>query len=517
MAGNCSVWQRDDKSSIPIGPHDAPAEAVRRQKKVLDIASSSTNLLTTDHDHVPQHIVPSVTVEIDTEKDEPISFYSGKVHVSLKCAIYEPSTALRHAAEFRKLYLESGKQQPYVFQYSDGGGDHNNQFVQVQLSYIALALNLGLDGFTAARTPPYLSVLNPAERVMATLNLSLYGVALGQSNLTFDEMHLVKGLTSKNKWRLAQEKETHKPENDRIDYAALSLKASKEARDLITSRLKAVEYGEGKVNVYHSVPQREIDSLYDQLNQIDDEINWTKPNLSKSEVMKGKKVQKFYKDHINDLQYFFQFKKCSEIDCEHCFDVSDLEIHKQFGWFPAPKVDEDDSRKFCSFQAAVLKSTTEEKANETCRPSAILKENTYKLPKAPFKMEINRARRVVICRECNKGRILFSTQKLTPDQQDFLDDFISNNSFVCGSFLIPEDHPYNKVVYQIASNCCTISMTALYFSAFQKKVKGYLSICSYCQAMDDYAVENDNFKGLPRCESCKLKNVYVPKRMQKKK
>ena len=117
-----TVVMLDDKAAIPVGPPGAPVSATRRQRAVLQTGSAELN--STDHDHVVQHLTPSVSVV----KDAPLSsnshaWYSGVPEVIIKCAIFEPSNAFRHATEISRRLVNETK--PLLFGITDGGSDHN--------------------------------------------------------------------------------------------------------------------------------------------------------------------------------------------------------------------------------------------------------------------------------------------------------------------------------------------------------------------------------------------------------
>ena len=99
------------------------------------------------------------------------SWYSGKVHISLKEGTFEPSSPIRHASELISLIETDVQSKPILFLYTDGGPDHRLTFIAVQLSLISLFLQLDLDYLYAARTAPYHSWRNPVERIMSVINL----------------------------------------------------------------------------------------------------------------------------------------------------------------------------------------------------------------------------------------------------------------------------------------------------------------------------------------------------------
>lgn len=156
-----------------------------------------------------------------------------------------------------------------------------------------------------------------------------------------------------------------------------------------------------------------------------------------------------------------------------------------------------------------------EKPTENCRPSASENGVLNKLPKPRFKPEINRARRVIQCTECHKGRLLFSEKRLNPETKDALETALISQGFVCGYELFPDDDPLNNVIFQLSNNCCKKPMTAMYYATKKKGIKGFKPICSTCQAEEPFAVEEKTFAGLPRCTDCQEKRLFIQHRVKK--
>ena len=75
----------------------------------------------------------------------------------------QPSSALRHAAEVHSILIPKIGNRSVLLVYTDGGPDHRLTFFSVQLSLIALFLNLNLDLLVVARTAHYHSWRNPVE------------------------------------------------------------------------------------------------------------------------------------------------------------------------------------------------------------------------------------------------------------------------------------------------------------------------------------------------------------------
>ena len=75
-------------------------------------------------------------------------------------------------------YISILETKPMLLIYTDGGPDHRLTYLSVQLSLIALFLQLDLDVLIAARTAPCHSWANPVERVMSIVNLGLQCVGM---------------------------------------------------------------------------------------------------------------------------------------------------------------------------------------------------------------------------------------------------------------------------------------------------------------------------------------------------
>lgn len=167
----------DDKHNIKVGEPGFPVAAVDRGKEV--VVGTGTKFIVGDHDFTKAKITPSVALICDVPESLSESFYRGKVFVTYKDSIFQPSTPYRHAAELEKVLTCTDKTKPILCLYTDGGPDHRNTFLTVQISLVSLFLKLDLDMLVAARTAPQNSYRNPVERVMSVINFGLHSVAPG--------------------------------------------------------------------------------------------------------------------------------------------------------------------------------------------------------------------------------------------------------------------------------------------------------------------------------------------------
>ncbi|CAG8505300.1 11145_t:CDS:2 [Gigaspora margarita] len=90
----------NDKHKIPIGEDVAVSTGVRNQRTIV---SQESILAAADHDFSKLSLTPSVIFFISIPNDISGSFYDGQVFVSYKDTVFEPSTAIRHSAEFLKV------------------------------------------------------------------------------------------------------------------------------------------------------------------------------------------------------------------------------------------------------------------------------------------------------------------------------------------------------------------------------------------------------------------------------
>lgn len=118
----CSVCFMDDKASIPIGSPGAPLSATRRQRTILQAGVGQSGLNSLDHDNAVMHLTPSVSILL-SPPETPGGWYAGSPEIILKDAIFQPSSAFRHAAELKIRLTNENFAHPFLFLGTDGGPD----------------------------------------------------------------------------------------------------------------------------------------------------------------------------------------------------------------------------------------------------------------------------------------------------------------------------------------------------------------------------------------------------------
>src|SRR6266540_1869365 len=166
----------DDKHRCKISESGSPVTAVERRKQI--VVSKNMTFIVSDHDFTKCSLISSVSMICNIPALINDSFYRGKVHISLKDPIFQPSNSLRHITELYNILLQTGQNNPFLILYTDGGPDHKITYLRVQLSLIAIFKALDLDYLVAVRTPPGHSWKNPVERIMSILNLGMQSIGL---------------------------------------------------------------------------------------------------------------------------------------------------------------------------------------------------------------------------------------------------------------------------------------------------------------------------------------------------
>lgn len=126
----------DDKHRIKIREPNFPVAAAERGRHVL--VGPNETFEVADHDFTKFSVVPSVSFVINIPETIEGSWYKGEVHVGYKDAVFQPSSALRHATKVHSILTSKIGNKSVLFVYTDGGPDYRLTIFTVQLSLVAL-------------------------------------------------------------------------------------------------------------------------------------------------------------------------------------------------------------------------------------------------------------------------------------------------------------------------------------------------------------------------------------------
>ena len=302
---HCSLLFLDDKHRCKVGEPNYPVAAVERGKKVVVAASGST-FTVSDHDFTKFGLIPSVVVLCDIPESIDNTFYRGQVLVGLKDAATEPSSPMRHSTELSKIFRERDIQSPIVVLYTDGGPDHNNTFLAVQLGLISLFLHHDLDMIEAVRTAPYHSWKNPCERVNCILNLGLQAVGLMRQSMQEKFEKAISSCGSVQEVRA--EFKNHPGLREAVTD---SVEPVKVLLHTLFSRLKLKEK---PILSFASASDDELQEFSRVLHTIEPGLDGTNP--TKKDLAKFPKLSEFLTHCCYQRKYVFGVKKCGKSDCK---------------------------------------------------------------------------------------------------------------------------------------------------------------------------------------------------------
>lgn len=360
----------DDKAVVPIGEPTTPISTGVRPHKTL--VPLNTVLAATDHDFHVAGAIPSVLFHVNIPSDPRDSFHRGKIHVTVKDKVFQPSSPMRHAAENSKILREISTDDgldldsPILFLYSDGRPDHRTNFKSVQLAGIAMFISLNLDMYIAVRTAPMQSYANPAERCMSCLNFALQNVSLCRE-LTDIELRL-KSLTSLTKLRNAAERDP------KIKDAYLE--SVSPVITILNERFRKLVWQEEVVEVHQPADEESIQSMKEMLKLLDENIQ---ADALPNDLSKFPQLKDFMDHHCRCRHYSFQIKKCTRQECAYCTlnppRLSD-EIFEKLHYLPDPVLGKDGDT-YLPFNEVYGKDT-----NDDSRPSLQSKPQQTKKEKA---------------------------------------------------------------------------------------------------------------------------------------
>jgi hypothetical protein len=296
----------DDKHRVKVGEPGFPIATAERGKEV--IVSLNETFVVGDHDFAKFSLIPSVVLLIDIPETMEGSWYTGDVFIGLKDAVYQPSSPIRHAKELCDILKSRMLGRYILFLYADGGPDHRLTFISVQLSLIALFLNMDIDILIAGRTAPFHSWANPVERIMAIVNLGLQCVGVMRKKMESDFEKCVSHCNSL--------KELRTQCSEYKEDVAATLEPVKELLISILTRLKLHDKN---FEIFQSASELEINEFWNVLLKIDSAL--TREDTTKSSLKKLTSLNSFISHCCVFKKYSVSIKKCGKMDCSICKPV----------------------------------------------------------------------------------------------------------------------------------------------------------------------------------------------------
>ena len=476
----------DDKHRVKIGEPGFPVAAAERGREV--VVSLHETFAVGDHDFTRFSIIPSVVFDANIPNTFEGSWYTGKVLVGLKDAVFEASSPLRHATELHSLMLTRMDLKSILCVYSDGGPDHRLTYILVQLSLIALYLNLDLDFLIACRTAPNHSWRNPVERLMSIINLGFQSVGLMRSKLSDDFELKIKNCHSLKELRttcISSQKDVSE--------------SLQPAINLLKSIIHRLQLKGEKFDTYDAADENEIESFWEILEQVDETL--TSSDTTKKAI-KNKKNFLHFIDHCCQVSHYsFQVKKCGKPDCTTCKPVRmDPVVFDSLHFLPNPVPGLDDHYK--SFEEVYGQSDA---LSDKHRPSLQQKKKKKATSFSPSQQHAKNTGVLLQCEDCDKWRLLFCKHKLSVQEVSDLQSILDDVSYTCGTTFEDLDLPGRLTNVFVKDHSCGDSVEKLYYSC------GYELICVHCASEEVTDSVDSDF--LPQCQECEhMERICRPKK-----
>ena len=228
--------------------------------------------------------------------------------------MFEPSSPHRRMTELQDIIETKNLlfNKSVVFIYSDGGPDHHLTYLSVQLSLIALYLELDLDFLCAARTAPCHSWRNPAGRVMSIVNLGLQCVGLMRSEMSEEHQAMVANCNNMTQLRQVRER---KPEivpavHDSIEPVKI----------LFSNVFQRLKLHDKPFQVFSAATEDKMKELWSELESIDESLEYGGQYRKKCLETHPNLVE-FISHCCQVRHYTFTIKKCGLSSCNICKPV----------------------------------------------------------------------------------------------------------------------------------------------------------------------------------------------------
>lgn len=418
----------DDKSGIDLGEPDLPIVACQHPGKSW--IPSQLKLGEGQHTFHKFNLTPSVRLIHDLPSDIDGSFYRGKPQLTLKDAVFEPSSGARHFTELKKaLDLNPEDKKPVSIITNDGGPDHNIHHDRNKAALLAFYLNcphiVYLANFQIAANR---SSYHPVEKLNCILNLALNGVALAREKL--EDPVFEKLLSGCKTMTDIREKGVDNP--GLVDNVEKSLKVSK---DVIEQRARRASLKENPFQVFDSVGKEEIKEFMNVLKNIDDSFDVTDYLDKKKKFHLTGPLLDFFKEVATESYYCITIQKHKNMTAEFLNSVyKDLNFPLDLHAVPCPIRDPENPEKYLRFDDLYYSSNLRSYDDKE-RPGKLEK----KSHNIPFVKSIVRARYcqdiILICVGCGKRRVVYSKYKPTLNKIDQARLLFEGMRYECGAVL----------------------------------------------------------------------------------
>ena len=418
----------DDKAGIDVGEPDLPIVACQHPGKSW--TPSQLKLGEGQHSFHKLNLTPSVRLVHRLPPDVEGSFYRGKPQLTLKDAVFEPSSGARHFTELTESFaVNPSSKKPVTIITNDGGPDHNIHHDRNKAALLAFFLNnphiLYLANFQMAANR---SSYHPVEKLNCILNLSLNGVALARK--VIEDSNFEKLLKSCNSMVDIRKKAEHNPGLN--EQVTASLKDSKE---IIENRAKQASLKEDFFEVFDPSDKKQIEQFMDVLKSVDADFEVSDYLDTKKKFHITGSLLKYYEEVSTTTYYCVTMTRHRNMSAEFLNSLyPGLNLPFDLHPIPCPVRDPENPDKYLKFED-LYHSSTLRSYDDKQRPGKVDKASNN----IPFPKNIIRARYCseisIICVGCDKRRVVYSQYKPTHAKIDQARTLLESMRYQCGASL----------------------------------------------------------------------------------
>ena len=416
----------DDKSGIDVGEPDLPIVACQHPGKSW--IPSQLKLGEGQHSFHKLNMTPSVRLIHRLPSEVEGSFYRGKPQLTVKDAVFEPSSGARHLTELSQTFdVVSAEKKPITIITNDGGPDHNIHHDRNKCALLAFFLNnphiIFLVNFQMAANR---SSYHPVEKLNCILNLALNGVALSRKVL--NDPNFEKLLKSSKS--MVDIRRTAVTNPGLVDQVAECLADCKE---VVEMRAKQASLKEDFFDVFSSADKKEIEQFMNVLKTIDATFDVTNYLDTKKKFHLSGALLEFYEEISTTSYYCVTMVRHRNMSAEFLNSIYP-HLHLPFDLHPVPCPikDPENPAKYLKFED-LYKSSTLRSYDDKQRPGKVDKP----APNIPFTKSIVRANYCsqifIICASCDKRRVVYSQYKPSPAKVDQAKFLLENMRYQCGA------------------------------------------------------------------------------------
>ena len=413
----------DDKTGVDVGEPEQPTAATQHTGKSW--THQNTVAGEGQHSFHKTNLTPSVRFVHEIPEDMTGSFYRGQPQVSIKDAIFQPSSSSRHAVELAQMFHSRPEYvKPVLFLTNDGGSDHTIRYERNVVAMLALFLHFPqIELLINFQMAAYRSAYHPVEKMNCLLNLAWNGISLAREKL--EDPVLERAFVSCNSMKDARKAAVKHP-----GLTAAVSECLKPAIKVLEERAVQANLKGNFFETFHPASALELEEFFEILKEVDDKFE-VDEFLDKSKTYHYSPGIKSYIDkHLVFTYYSVSFMRDKDSTVQSLKQKNpSIDWPADLETVPCPVPDKENPEKYLNFTE--LKKSAKD-FSDRCRPGKhqktpsnipFTKNKQRALYGAPIEM---------VCEQCGKQRVVYFKYRPTKVQIKEAADALKLVRYICG-------------------------------------------------------------------------------------